>query len=60
MFLRTGHLHLTYFFAIIVMVRVLISQSRSPRFETTEWLHDKLHPFILLKLIKRVPGTPGD
>ena len=52
MFLRTGHLHLTYFFAIIVMVRVLISQSRSPRFETTEWLQDKLHPFILLKLIK--------
>ena len=60
MFLKTGHLHLTYLFAIIVMVRVLISQSRSPRFKTTEWLQDKLHPFILLKLIKRVPGTPGD
>ena len=54
MFTKTGYLHLTYIFSIIVMVRVLDSQSWSPGFKTGGWLQGQLsQPFIL------PPGTPG-
>ena len=43
MFIKTGHLHLTYFFLIIIVVRVLDSQSRSPSFKTTGWLQGQLN-----------------
>ena len=35
MFIKTGHLHLTYLFPIIVVVRVLVFLSRSPGFNDT-------------------------
>ena len=56
MFIRIGHLHLTWVFLIIVVIRVLDSQSRSP-FKTAGCLWGKL---ILLRSIKWVPGFPGD
>ena len=33
MFIKTGHLHLTYLFQIIIVIRVLVSQSRSLSFK---------------------------
>ena len=35
-------LDLTYIFPIIVVVRVLVSQSRSPGFKTTGWLQGQI------------------
>ena len=42
MFIKTVHLHLTYVFPIIIVVRELDSQSRSPQFKTTGYLQRHL------------------
>ena len=42
MFIKTGHLHLTYVFPIIVVVRALDFQSRSLGIKTAGWLQGKL------------------
>ena len=42
MFIKTGHLNLTYIFPIIIVVMVLDPHSRSPRFKTTGRLQGKL------------------
>ena len=39
---KTGHLHLSYVLPIIVVIRALDSQSRSPGFKTAKWLQGKL------------------
>ena len=42
MFIKTGHLHSTYIFPIIVVVRVLNSQCESPQFKTAGQLKGQL------------------
>ena len=42
MFIKTGHLHLTYIFPINVVIRALNSQSRSTRLETAGRLQGQL------------------
>ena len=37
MSIKSGHLHLTYVFPIIIVVRALDSQSSSVRFKTAGW-----------------------
>ena len=60
MFIKTGYLHLTHLFPITIVVRLLVSQPRSPGFKTATWLQDKPHLLILPRSIKWVPGTPGE
>ena len=59
MFIKTGHLHLTYLFPIIVVVRALVSQLIQESRVQNRWVA-KPHAFILPRSIKWVPGTPGD
>ena len=56
MFIKTEHLHLTYVFPIIVVVRALDSQFRSPGFKTTWWLQVQV---ILSTFWGRLLGTHG-
>ena len=46
MFIKTGHLHLTYVFPIVVVVMVLFSQSRSPGFKPSSGskVNSSFHP----------------
>ena len=53
MFIKSGHLHLSYVFLIILVV---IQESQIQNY----WVALRsIHPFILLRSIKCVPGIPG-
>ena len=45
MFIKTEHLYLTYVFPVILVIKVLDSQSRGPGFKTTGWLQGQLSLF---------------
>ena len=62
MLVKTGHsLHLKYVFSAILVVKTLDSQYMV--LDSIYWVASSsqlFQPFIQLKLIKWVPGTPGN